>query len=60
MTKELIIYTDESVKKGSKYSNFYIGLTTGRQGSRTNYWLHPYRHWILVPTQTEYLIDKDE
>ena len=31
------------------YPNFNIGISTGAQGDRANYWRHPYRHWLFVP-----------
>lgn len=31
------------------YPNFNIGISTGNQGDFGNRWLHPYRHWKLVP-----------
>lgn len=33
------------------YPNFNIGITTGHQGSTTNRWAHPYRHWLFSPTE---------
>ncbi len=42
------------------YPHFNIGLTTGRQGGRVNYWLHSYRHWIFVPTNSEYTNEEEE
>lgn len=32
------------------YSNFNIGITTGIDGDRRNYWNHPYRHWLFIPS----------
>lgn len=31
------------------YPGFNIGITTGTKGDKTNYWKHPYRHWMFVP-----------
>ncbi len=41
------------------YPHFNIGLTTGKQGGRLHYWLHPYRHWVFVPTQSDYVIEEE-
>jgi Protein of unknown function (DUF3800) len=35
------------------YPNFNIGISTGDQGDFGNRWLHPYRHWKLVPKNHE-------
>lgn len=35
------------------YPNFNIGISTGTQGDIRNRWIHPYRHWILVPADHE-------
>ena len=35
------------------YPNFNVGETTGKSGSLSNLWLHPYRHWKFVPTEHE-------
>lgn len=31
----------------SIYPNFNIGITTGIDGNRANYWNHSYRHWLF-------------
>jgi Protein of unknown function (DUF3800) len=36
------------------YPNLNIGISTGDQGDFTNRWLHPYRHWKLIPKNHEY------
>lgn len=35
------------------YPNFNIGINTGIEGDRRNYWRHPYRHWLFVPSDFE-------
>ncbi len=32
------------------HPRFNIGISTGTQGDRQNYWLQSYRHWLFVPT----------
>ncbi len=36
------------------YPNFNIGITTGTAGGRSDRWTHPYRHWLFVPSQSEF------
>ncbi len=31
------------------YPNFNVGISTGTGGDDSNRWLHPYRHWRLIP-----------
>jgi len=31
--------------------NFNIGVTTGTDGDPSNYWRHPYRHWLFVANE---------
>ena len=33
------------------FPRFNIGISTGTQGDRQNYWLHSYRHWLFVPAE---------
>lgn len=40
------------------YPNFNIGISTGQQGSETNIWDHPYRHWSFKPS--EFKIDNSK
>lgn len=35
------------------YPNFNIGITTGKDGDWTNYWHHPYRHWLFKSSKFE-------
>jgi hypothetical protein len=35
------------------YPRFNIGESTGTHGDLANRWLHPYRHWKLVPKEHE-------
>lgn len=37
--------------------NFNVGVTTGVDGDRTNYWRHGYRHWRFIPREWEFLKD---
>jgi hypothetical protein len=40
------------------YPNFNIGISTGTQGDRTNRWRHPYRHWVFMAKETEFVAGK--
>jgi hypothetical protein len=31
------------------YPNFNVGESTGKKGSRENFWRHRYRHWKMIP-----------
>jgi len=31
------------------YPNFNIGINTGINGEKSNYWRHSYRHWLFIP-----------
>ena len=35
------------------YPHFNIGVSTGTNGSLSNRWLHPYRHWNFLPSEFE-------
>lgn len=35
------------------YPNFNIGNSTGHGGDLASRWLHPYRHWLFVPSEWE-------
>lgn len=39
------------------YPNFNIGESTGIKGNVENRWLHPYRHWKFVPSESK--VNKD-
>jgi len=43
------LYKYISARVRDAYPNFNIGESTGTQGNAANRWLHPYRHWKLVP-----------
>ena len=34
------------------YPNFNIGISTGTPNGLNDRWLHPYRHWLFVPTNS--------
>jgi hypothetical protein len=34
------------------YPNFNIGISTGVQSDIRNRWVHPYRHWCFLPTES--------
>jgi hypothetical protein len=48
------VYKHISKRIRAIYPHFNIGISTGVQGNRANRWLHPYRHWLLVPRLREY------
>jgi Protein of unknown function (DUF3800) len=48
------VYQHISKRIRKIYPHFNIGISTGIQGNRANRWLHPYRHWLLVPRLREY------
>lgn len=48
------VYKHISKRIRDIYPHFNIGISTGVQGNRANRWLHPYRHWLLVPRLREY------
>jgi hypothetical protein len=33
--------------------NFNPGITTGKDGERSNFWNHPYRHWLFIGKNVE-------
>ena len=35
------------------YPGFNIGASTSSHGDTRNYWQHPYRHWIFIPSSYE-------
>lgn len=35
------------------YPGFNIGVSTGQGDGPASKWLHPYRHWLFVPTESE-------
>ena len=39
----------------SIYPKFNIGISTGHKGDLANRWHHPYRHWLFVPTNHEFV-----
>lgn len=41
------LYRTIAQEIGLVYPNFNIGITTGLEGSKTNYWRHSYRHWLF-------------
>ncbi len=43
------LYKQISSRIRGIYPHFNIGESTGVQGDRANRWLHPYRHWKLIP-----------
>lgn len=40
--------------------NFNIGISTGTNGEPLNKYSHPYRHWLFIPTENEYVILEEE
>lgn len=48
------VYQHISSRIRGIYPHFNIGISTGIQGSHSNRWLHPYRHWLFVPRLREY------
>lgn len=34
--------------------NFNIGIDTGIDGDKSNYWKHPYRHWNFISSSSHY------
>lgn len=48
------VYKHISKRIREIYPHFNIGISTGIRGNRANRWLHPYRHWLLVPRLREY------
>lgn len=40
----------------NNYPNFNIGVSTAVAGDYRNRWLHPYRHWLFVPSEAEVLV----
>jgi hypothetical protein len=47
------LFNQISVRIRQIYPNFNIGITTGTQGDRTKFWVHPYRHWLFIANQSE-------
>lgn len=47
------LYKHINMRIRQLYPNFNIGSSTGHGGDRANRWLHPYRHWLFVPSDWE-------
>lgn len=43
-----------------QYPNFNIGVSTSIHDDLHNRWLHPYRHWRFVPTESETDVTKSK
>ena len=52
--EKLYKYINKRIR--SIYPNFNIGISTGRPNGHTDRWHHPYRHWLFIPSEREYVI----
>jgi len=46
------VYKHILTRVRSIYPNFNIGASTGQADGPSSKWLHPYRHWCFVPTDS--------
>ncbi len=44
------VYKHINTKIRGLYPNFNIGMSTGQAEGPASRWIHPYRHWLFVPT----------
>lgn len=53
-----ILYKAMNARIRRIYPHFNIGISTGTAGDIENRWKHPYRHWLFIPSENEYLPEK--